>query len=171
MTSIIFLLMILVALFIIFNRNLKRVIIATGVFSSLAAFAYLMFHAPDVAIAEAVIGSGFSTILYIIALKKHNTFFVYITSNNHLNNTTLSFETRNILARVSNYCLSKELQIQCVYSQSSPEEITEEHICDLIIVKNEDNMILYGFETDMHANEIYKLISKRLPSTKFIPID
>ncbi len=68
--KLVFILMIIIALYIVSCRNYKRAIIALGAFSLLASFCYLLYHAPDVAIAEAVIGSALSTILFIVALKK-----------------------------------------------------------------------------------------------------
>ncbi len=42
-----------------------------GVFSMASAFVFLVFSAPDVALAEVIIGSTLSTILYLVALYKY----------------------------------------------------------------------------------------------------
>jgi len=65
-------LLIVFALFSVFATNLKHAIIGMGCFGLWMSFAYLFYHAPDVAIAEAVIASSLGTILYIITIKKYN---------------------------------------------------------------------------------------------------
>ncbi len=73
-------------------KNLLSAVIVLGAFS-LGAFSLVLslvfyyLHAPDVAIAEAAIGSGFATVIFLIAIKKrgvlvmltypHSRFFYY----------------------------------------------------------------------------------------------
>lgn len=70
--KIILLLLLVFALFSVFATNLKRAIMGMSVFGLWMSFAYLFYHAPDVAISEAVIASSLGTILYIITIKKYN---------------------------------------------------------------------------------------------------
>jgi len=67
-----YILMILFALFSVFAKNLKRAIIGSSVFGLWASVAYMLYHAPDVAIAEAIISSALATILYIITIKNYD---------------------------------------------------------------------------------------------------
>ncbi len=69
--TIVFILLIIFALFSVFATNLKIAIICSSVFGVWISFAYLLYHAPDVAIGEAVIASSLGTILYIITIKKY----------------------------------------------------------------------------------------------------
>lgn len=50
-------------------RNLLHSILSLGVFSLLLALEFYILRAPDVAIAEAAIGAGLSTTIFIIALR------------------------------------------------------------------------------------------------------
>jgi uncharacterized MnhB-related membrane protein len=50
-------------------RSLVHSILALGVFSLLLALEFYILRAPDVAIAEAAIGAGLSTTIFIIALR------------------------------------------------------------------------------------------------------
>ena len=59
------------------TRYLRHAVIYLGLFSLAIAFVYLLYHAPDVAIAEAVIGSTIATILYLVALQKYKIFTIY----------------------------------------------------------------------------------------------
>ena len=68
----VYVLLIVFALFTVFASNLKRAIVGSSVFGLWMSFAYMLYHAPDVAIAEAVISSSLSTILYIITIKNYD---------------------------------------------------------------------------------------------------
>ncbi len=60
----------------IYHKSLTVSIIAAGVVSLFAAVLYLLLAAPDVAMTEASIGSGLSTIIFFYVLNK-------IRKNNH----------------------------------------------------------------------------------------
>jgi len=68
----IYILLIIFALYSVFAKNLKRAIIGSGVFGLWVSIAYMLYHAPDVAIAEAVISSSLATILYVVTIKNYN---------------------------------------------------------------------------------------------------
>lgn len=61
--------MVLLSVLTIFNESIRTSVILQGVLSSLAAFTFLIFIAPDVALAEAVIGSTLSTIVILMAIR------------------------------------------------------------------------------------------------------
>ncbi len=52
------------------TRNLLVSVVAVGVVSLFASVFYLLMAAPDVAMTEAAIGAGLSTVIFIYALKK-----------------------------------------------------------------------------------------------------
>ena len=62
--------MIIAAFLAIRLENLLSAIISAGVISLLASVIYLLLAAPDVAMTEAAIGSGLTTIIFIFTLKK-----------------------------------------------------------------------------------------------------
>ncbi|MDO9548586.1 MAG: DUF4040 domain-containing protein [Candidatus Marinimicrobia bacterium] len=63
-------LMIASAFMAIYMRSLLSSIIAAGVISLLASIIYLLLAAPDVAMMEAAIGSGLTTVVFLYALSK-----------------------------------------------------------------------------------------------------
>lgn len=65
---VVLLFLILTAIAIILSRNLLAATILLSVFSMLMATEYLILGAPDVAITEASVGAGISTILILLAL-------------------------------------------------------------------------------------------------------
>lgn len=74
MTSIIIIvfgLIMLAAAFLALNsRSLVAAIISAGTISLLASVIYLLLAAPDVAMTEAAIGSGLTTIVFLYALRR-----------------------------------------------------------------------------------------------------
>jgi uncharacterized MnhB-related membrane protein len=74
-------LLLLVTLFIVLEKNNKRIIIYFSVFSLLAASLYFYNHAPDVALAEIAVGSAFIPLIFLITISKQRTFTVMMNSN------------------------------------------------------------------------------------------
>ncbi len=62
--------MITAAFMAIYMRSLLSSIIAAGVISLLASIIYLLLAAPDVAMTEAAIGSGLTTVVFLYAFSK-----------------------------------------------------------------------------------------------------
>jgi len=63
---------IILAFVAIHNKKLSIAIIAAGVVSLFASVLYLLMAAPDVAMTEASIGSGLSTLIFFYVLNKIN---------------------------------------------------------------------------------------------------
>ncbi|MGF6786417.1 hydrogenase subunit MbhD domain-containing protein [Paraburkholderia sp. 35.1] len=51
-------------------RNLLAAMVSSGLASLFAAIAFLLLAAPDVAMAEAAIGSGLATFIFLYAIRK-----------------------------------------------------------------------------------------------------
>jgi energy-converting hydrogenase B subunit D len=64
------LVMLLLAGIAIYHKNLKIAVIATGAIGLFASVLYLLLAAPDVAMTEASIGSGLTTIVFFYVLNK-----------------------------------------------------------------------------------------------------
>jgi len=62
--------MLIMAVMAIHNKKLVVAIIAAGVVSLFASVLYLLLAAPDVAMTEAAIGSGLSTVIFFYVLNK-----------------------------------------------------------------------------------------------------
>jgi len=61
--------LLLTAFMALWFKNLLHSVLALGVFSLLLALEFYILRAPDVAIAEAAIGAGLSTTIFIITLR------------------------------------------------------------------------------------------------------
>lgn len=53
-------------------KNLMAAMVSAGLASLFAAISYILLAAPDVAMAEAAIGSGLATLLFLYAIRKTN---------------------------------------------------------------------------------------------------
>lgn len=60
---------VLAAIFAIFTKRIVSAIIASGVISLMASIMFLIAAAPDVAMTEATIGAGLTTVIFLYALK------------------------------------------------------------------------------------------------------
>lgn len=62
--------MIIAAIAAIYLKDLVAAVVAAGTVSLFASVLYLVMAAPDVAITEAAIGAGISTLVFIIAIRR-----------------------------------------------------------------------------------------------------
>jgi len=62
--------MLIFAVMALYMKDLVGSVIAVGVLSLFASILYLVLHAPDVALTEAAIGAGLSTMIFILAINK-----------------------------------------------------------------------------------------------------
>ena len=117
---IVFLIMLpLLALVALEIKNLLSAVIVLGAFSLVLSLVFYYLHAPDVAIAEAAIGSGFATVIFLIAIKKrgvlimltypHSRFFYYDDKGQP---TGFDYDILSLFARK----LSIELEVRCVHN-------------------------------------------------------
>ena len=62
--------MLIMAFVALYHRSIKVAILSAGVVSLFASILYLLLAAPDVALTEAAIGSGLSTIIFFYVLNQ-----------------------------------------------------------------------------------------------------
>lgn len=85
----------------------RRAVIYLGAFSLVASFAYLAYNAPDVAIAEAVIGCTLSTVLFLIAIKKHRIITIYYVIDEEDAASPIRKERRDLTHSLENFLLER----------------------------------------------------------------
>lgn len=76
MTIILNILLIIIAIFIVRENNNLKLVLYMCVFSLICASLYYMYKAPDVALAEAAIGSAIIPLIYIVAISRQKEFIV-----------------------------------------------------------------------------------------------
>lgn len=141
------LLMGIFALLTIQSSLLRLSIVYLAVFSLLAAFLYLLYAAPELAIAEAVIGSGLVPLLYLAALKQTRVYTIAVVSERNHNDLTDRFifgvERSKALEEIKAFFERREFEVQVVFVNISREEALKHEEYDLVLERDEDGIVVY----------------------------
>lgn len=118
MKSIMLIILVVTAIMTLQTKKMKNAVIYLGVFSIIIAFVYLLQGAPDVAIAEAVIGSTMTTILYIVALHKYKLYRIYINFDAiEINDSVYKKNNYNdLLKSIKTFCYKNDLDPMTIYT-------------------------------------------------------
>ena len=162
MLQIILLLLVIMAVMALQTEKLRNAIIYLGVFSLVISFAYIMYNAPDVAIAEAVIGSAFSTILFFTAFKKYKAYHIYYYFDDKKNiSRKEKTDAINMIKRIlEKFCVIEELEAHIIHTGENSEEIIKKRDYELIIDAHPSRMKIYG----KHENYKFDVLKKYLKS-------
>lgn len=163
MRQLLLLSLIVMAIIIIQTQRLRNAVIFLGVFSITIAFAYMLQGAPDVAIAEAVIGSTMSTILYVVAVQKYKLFRIYVKVGH-----------AEIDDRVYKDGLYKEIldviNVFCFRNNLEPMTIFTVDVSDLdpiyhhVVLKIVDGQLVLCFPSEhVKAHDLYEYLSEAFP--------
>lgn len=133
-------------------KSLRISVIYLSVFSLLCSFAYVLYQAPDVAIAEAVIGCSLSTVLYLVAIKKFRIFRVYY--SHHITSPEMLPQSHvlrnNISAMMEGYLADTELAMDMINTKQKFDEIHGHQDYDVIIEHTDEGMRMYGAQSNYH---------------------
>lgn len=149
------------ALFAILSDNLLRSNIYLGVFSLTMALIYLHYNAPDVALAEAAIGVGLSTVMYLVALKKITVYDICFVNEGGevFDDDDIGKYMSDVIRPLETFIEKiEEIEPQTSYTNRAIEEVINDKNHDFIILQNENEFILYGHESD----EVYQHIKKEI---------
>jgi len=156
--------LIIFAILAIQTGVLRNAIIYLSVFSLLCSVVYLLLGAPDVAIAEAVIGCTLSTILYLVALRRYKIFTVYYRcdSNNVDELTELKHEKDQIRHALTKFASTKELQLDLINTNSRFEDFDESVSYDVFIIHTVKGMELFGVKNSYQYDELILHLESKL---------
>lgn len=125
--------------------KIRRAVVLASAFSMAASFAYLLLAAPDVALAEAVIGSTLSTIILLVAIKKYQVFTIYyIQRSSRLNDREIDRKRGSLLGLIEDCLLEHEMESQIIYTVEDVETVIEKHACDLLVEEEAELTTLHG---------------------------
>lgn len=74
---------------VVFSRKMVNAVLASSVFSMFLTLKYFTLNAPDVAITEAALGAGLSTLVFLVALYKTKETNLVISLLDHLSASTM----------------------------------------------------------------------------------
>ena len=146
MLEIALILLIITSVAAIQTRYMRQAVIYLGLFSLAISFVYLLYSAPDVALAEAVIGSTISTILYIVVLQKYKIYTIYykLQYEELDDHGTLSVHKQQLINSLEKFCSKQELETQIIYSTEDIKYIMEQHQYALILEEKENTIVIYA---------------------------
>lgn len=148
--------MITLAIATVSSMKLRRAIIYMGGFSLLASFVYLFSNAPDVAIAEAVIGCTISVILLLTALQKYRVMTIYYVEDKSCEVSQNLCE--EFVIDLEKFLLEHEFEPQLVRTTLDDESLHEQDKFDMLVVGVSGNVNAYTASDNFNSEMIAKFI-------------
>jgi len=161
MKEIFLMVLIPISIYTIQTRKLRNAVIALCALSLVSSIVYLLMNAPDVAVAEAVIGTTLSTILYLVALKKYKVFTVYyLIEEDTLTDNAYFQRTKNSLTHaLEKFCAKQELELHIVYSIESLDYIVKRNNYSIIIKEVDKTTLIYGHPDNFKMDALTEFLA------------
>jgi len=136
--------LIILALMAVQTGKLRRAAVYLGAFSLVCSLSYLLYNAPDVAIAEAVIGCTLSTILLLIALKKYHVITIFYVEDAGHDPVQIREERRDLVASLEQFFLKKGFEPQTIPTRLDDAELNENAHFDLLIMHDRAGINIFS---------------------------
>lgn len=150
---------------LIHTSQLRLAIVYLAVFSLLAALLYLLYAAPELAIAEGIIGSGIVTLLYLAALKKNRVYTIGVVSiplrlklEDHYMYT---LEGSQALKGIRDFFVRREVEVQVVFLNIPLHQALNHMAYDLILSDDGKQITAYTDEDNYVMVELELMIQMR----------
>lgn len=156
--------LLLLAILSLSVRRLRLAIVYKTLFSLICAFVYLYYSAPDVSIAEAVMGCGIATALFLVALRnaEHFTVYVLMPHAQDPGDGMLLPEGKQIMAEMVSFSKQKNLSLDVRYSNVTLNAMITDYRADLILLQDNGELTLFGLEQDYHFDAVRELVDVHL---------
>lgn len=146
--------LVVLAIYTIVTPRIRKSIILLAILSVTASFAYSLLSAPDIALAEAVIGSTLSTVIFLVSIKKSKIFIVYYLKTKE--------DIRQDVIKVIEQTLTEdEYELQFVCTSESLDFLKENYSFELLIKEVDDKLELYGEPTNLGYADIVKDLKRQ----------
>ncbi len=153
------------AILAIHSRLLRIAVIHLAVVSLLAAFLYMRYAAPELAIAEAVIGSGLVSLLYLAALKRNRVYTIGVVGSGEQQRLADAYmrhiERSRALREIRQFFLIREYEVQIVFIPDSLEEALDNDAYDLVLREDEEGIAAYTDDESYIMMELEMMIQMR----------
>jgi len=153
---------VLLAVLALCASHLRIAVVYFSVFSLLCSFLYLFYQAPDVAIAEAVMGSGLITLLYLTALRRYRIYSVCYTNTDFptVSDRDIVEGTRRgqLVRDIESFCLARELEPQIIFTPQPVRNILRSGQHDLIIHQSGQKITVLGNRENFIIDELETLL-------------
>lgn len=145
------------------TAKLRRAAVYLGAFSLICSFAYLSFNAPDVAIAEAVIGCTLSTILLLIALKKYHVITIYYVEHEEGDSATIKKERRDLITSLERFLTERGFEPQMIMTHLEEHMVCQNECFNLLIEHTPSSINIYSSGIQYIAPEIEEYLAAHKP--------
>ena len=125
---------------VVVTDRLFTAVVYSAALSACIAFGYLLLGAPDVALAEAIIGSALTTVIYLATLKKYRIFTIRCLPGDTRKDPLFS----KVLEVISRSLKDHDLEAHLIESHGNARTLLERPDTDLVAEKREDGIYLYG---------------------------
>jgi len=132
-------------------KKLRRAVIYVGAFSLLSSFVYLLYNAPDVAIAEAFIGCTISVILYLTALKKYRIITIYYVHTDSEIPPEAEEYCSGLIFDLESFLSDHDFEPQLVKTSLYDTTLHENEDFDLLVVNSGDAVSIYSGKNNYHT--------------------
>ncbi len=166
MLAVVLVLMIVLAIVTVLSHDLFAAVITLAALSFLSAFLYVLLGAPDVALAEAVIGATIATVIFLITLKKYRIFYIYLMG------TDKEIYSMDILQKITQTLRRDAIEVHLLQVDKTPQALLQEHHCDLVVEKRGDALVLHGEHGNVHLAHIEASLQDEIEAQRvFIETD
>ncbi|WP_277631276.1 Na(+)/H(+) antiporter subunit B [Atopococcus tabaci] len=149
--------LVVLAIVVTQSNNLLRSLILLEVFSLLIALTYLLYQAPDVALAEVAIGLGLSTVLYLVGIKRIRVFHIcYVFDETQAVRDAHIAEVEPTVVRPLELFLEKRENVEphMAYSNKSLKDVIENDQPDLIVYQGAEKLYFIGNQDDQVYQDV-----------------
>ena len=142
--------MLAAALVTVATKKLMRTVIYMGVFSLASAFVFLLYSAPDVAIAQTIIAAAITTALYLVAIKKIRSVTIFFVNRDENQDRI----TRpRLLGDLELYLIQNEIEPQIISTDKPLEEILNLDDNSFIVEQTAEEIRIYTHAQDRRIDE------------------
>ncbi len=174
MTEIVLISLVILAIFLVQTENLRNAVIVNSVFGMGMSFVFLLYGATDVAVAQAVISTVISTIIFIVALQQYQVYDIFCRLNEGEKGDTLyrNSSRRHIIDLVYEYCKLESLSPRLTYTNETRREIIENHIYELIVEQKPDGTVVFvGHSENLKLPLLKTFVEENLNDGEELEVD
>lgn len=130
--GILLLLLSVIAVAVIIQKNLYYSVILMAIMSVIAGVLFVIFNAPDIALAEIAVGSALIPFVYIIAITKQREFLIL--------DEVMDSNSQDIIRGVQKFCKEENLKLKIMYKGYEQDyelrDVFRKNNVDMIINKS-----------------------------------
>lgn len=138
-------LMLAAAVLTVVTDRLLTAVIFAGALSAFAALGYLLLGAPDVALAEVVVGATLATVIFLVTLKKYRIFTV------HLTGSAAPGCEEHLKTAIERALQAHELEPHLLHAHEEAAALLARPGCDLVAAMRGETVILHGEQSSPYV--------------------